>query len=163
MHLRDTARVLLIDERRRVLLFHIDDGEPLHPSMPGVQVYWLTPGGGCEPGESFEQTAVRELMEETGLSVERLGPLVWYHERLVDLRRGRTLLRERFFLAHIEAPQVSLATLLPYEQLTHLDYRWWSAEELAASGDVFMPVDLPRRLPALLDGQIPAEPLQIRS
>ncbi len=32
---------------------------------------WALPGGRCDPGESFEQTALRELEEELGL---RLGP-----------------------------------------------------------------------------------------
>jgi 8-oxo-dGTP pyrophosphatase MutT (NUDIX family) len=32
---------------------------------------WALPGGRCDPGESFEETALRELEEELGL---RLGP-----------------------------------------------------------------------------------------
>ena len=32
--------------------------------------YWTLPGGGIEPGESAEQTVVREIEEETGLRVE---------------------------------------------------------------------------------------------
>lgn len=33
---------------------------------------WGIPGGAMEPGESFEETARRELMEETGLRLKRL-------------------------------------------------------------------------------------------
>jgi 8-oxo-dGTP pyrophosphatase MutT (NUDIX family) len=34
---------------------------------------WLPPGGHVEPGETPDQTAVREVLEETGLSTELLG------------------------------------------------------------------------------------------
>ena len=35
---------------------------------------WALPGGWLEKGEEFEAAAVRELEEETGLTVEDLGP-----------------------------------------------------------------------------------------
>ena len=37
--------------------------------------YWTMPGGALEPGESLEQAARRELLEETGLVAERLDLL----------------------------------------------------------------------------------------
>ena len=61
MKIRETARLLVVDERRRLLLFHIHDTEPVHEARPEMFTYWLTPGGGVEPGESFEDAARREL------------------------------------------------------------------------------------------------------
>lgn len=39
------------------------------------QYSWEMPEGGAEPGESFEETARRELKEETGMTAASLTPL----------------------------------------------------------------------------------------
>jgi len=54
--------VILLDENRRILL-----QQRTHPY--GV---WGLPGGLMELGESSEETAIREVKEETGLTVSEL-------------------------------------------------------------------------------------------
>jgi 8-oxo-dGTP pyrophosphatase MutT (NUDIX family) len=52
-------------------------------------VHWEFPGGYYEPGESFEQTTAREVLEETAIAVEvgqLVCTLVW--EREHDRRRN---------------------------------------------------------------------------
>ena len=66
--MRSVARVLLFDEQGRLLLLFDPD-----PEQGG---YWYTPGGRIEPGESPEEAARRELVEELGLDVPNLGPVV---------------------------------------------------------------------------------------
>ncbi|MFK7601600.1 NUDIX domain-containing protein [Deinococcus sp. SM5_A1] len=57
------ANVLVTNEKNRLLLLRGGTGG------------WTLPGGGLEPGESFEDCARRELLEETGLRAETLEPL----------------------------------------------------------------------------------------
>src|SRR5919204_3295552 len=40
--------------------------------------FWELPGGGMAPGESAEETVVREVQEETGVRVEIVELLGWY-------------------------------------------------------------------------------------
>lgn len=42
--------------------------------------YWSLPGGVMEAGESIEQTAIREVKEETGLDI-RLGKLIGVYSK----------------------------------------------------------------------------------
>jgi 8-oxo-dGTP diphosphatase len=53
----------LIDSENRVLLAQRPPGKPL-------EGLWEFPGGKIEPGESPEQTLVREMMEELGIKVK---------------------------------------------------------------------------------------------
>lgn len=67
--MRDAVRLILIDRADRLLLLKAEGPDIGH-------VFWLTPGGGVETGESFMAAARRELLEETGLRCT-IGPLVW--------------------------------------------------------------------------------------
>lgn len=60
---RSAVRVLVV-AGGEVLLQQDSD-----PGVPNVR-WWVTPGGGIDPGEGPRQAAVRELWEETGLRVE---------------------------------------------------------------------------------------------
>src|SRR5690606_6461149 len=63
---RPSARLLVIDEAEgRLLLLHAL-APPDRAGGDRVPI-WFTPGGGVDPGESFEEAACRELWEETGL------------------------------------------------------------------------------------------------
>jgi 8-oxo-dGTP pyrophosphatase MutT (NUDIX family) len=58
---RTAGRVIVLDPAGRVLLF-----EGIDPGLIDAPRFWFTPGGGCEPGESFEAAARRELAPGCG-------------------------------------------------------------------------------------------------
>jgi 8-oxo-dGTP diphosphatase len=45
---------------------------------------WALPGGHLEPGESFEACCKREVLEETGLIINNIGPVVFTNDVFRD-------------------------------------------------------------------------------
>ncbi len=50
-------------------------------TTPPFVGYWALPGGRAEPGETQEQTVVREVKEETGLDVQVVRKVGDYREK----------------------------------------------------------------------------------
>ena len=58
--------------------------------------YWALPGGRMDPGETVEQTIVREVKEETGLDVTIVSKVGEYVEKGSQRRRGIRILPNLF-------------------------------------------------------------------
>ena len=156
MRQRPTVRLLVVDEQRRVLLFKFEDAVALDPARPDLRIYWVTPGGGVEQGETFEQAARRELWEETGITLATLGPWVWIREKTMHFPDVSVHFQERYYLASATAGQVSLSNLLPHEQQVYRDHRWWTVEEIEISEEVFLPPGLSLPPPGPIDLDVDA-------
>ena len=146
---RATARVLVLDPAGRVLLFGarlLDLDTP-----PGPVLWWYTPGGGIEAGETVRRAAVRELREEIGLVVDERsleGP-VWIRRDVAPLLGRLVDARETYFVLRDVVHEVDVTGQTEIEAYEDQPHRWWSAEEIAASGETFAPRALAELLPGL--------------
>jgi 8-oxo-dGTP pyrophosphatase MutT (NUDIX family) len=154
---RPSARIILLDPDDRILLLKIIDDT----GVLDEPVLWITPGGGVEPGESLEETARRELWEETGVADLPLGPCVW-RRRHVWRWGGHVVDSDEHFFV-VRTPHTVIRPVQPnavYE-IFH-EIRWWSIQEIRAAADErFVPRALADYLEPLLVGQMPSEPLLV--
>lgn len=162
--LRRASRVILLDGAGNTLLLHYVDAETcVDPLEPDLIDYWCNPGGGLEPGETFEDAAHRELYEETGFQVTDLaGPVVRRRYPLL-IRGGLMRCEEHLFVARLDAlrpePDISRQNADELEPLEGL--AWWSLDELSATGERLFPGELPRVVAGWLAGTLGPVPLDL--
>jgi len=133
--LRRSARIFLFNERDEVLLIRFvveREGAPF--------VFWVTPGGEVEPGESDLHAAERELFEELGLKLPLYGPV---HEESggTYVHLGETVCNfDVFFAARCATDAPRLTGVTADEIALMREARWWSVSELEATSEKVFPV-----------------------
>jgi len=152
---RQAARVLLLDDSDRLLLFAGAD-----PHVPDVR-FWFTPGGGVDPGETLEEAARRELLEETGCSGVALSPPVWLRSTEFWFDGEHYRARETYVVARVPSWEVDTSGFTDLERRSVDEHRWWTLDELLATSETVYPPDLPVLLRDLLETGLPAEPVEI--
>lgn len=114
---RARAGVILIDGDRVVMIERWREG--LH--------YFVTPGGGVDEGETFEQAAIREAREELGVEIEIVatafelefgGRQVYFEGRILSGSVRQQFFSEPKFRAGRYRP-----TWLPIAEIDEVDVR----------------------------------------
>lgn len=135
---RETARIMLVDEQNRIFLLktHFDPEVGLPPR-------WLTPGGGIDSGESTLEAAVRELYEETGMTVDPdvLGEPVLVASGRWDWADGLSYhtYTDTIYELKVENFQPNTSGFTQDELRDILEHRWWNVEDILQSDEPIAP------------------------
>lgn len=142
-HRETGTRVFVLDEHSRILLVEMQD-------RASGGSYWVPPGGGIEDGEHAVDCAVREVQEETGLSVT-IDRLLFVEDSVEPA--VPQLCYTFFFLAHpVTGQRPAVGTdpeRAPGDQVL-ASARFFAREELAGLERVYPPI-LRDRFWSLLD------------
>ena len=149
---REAIRAILLTPENEVLLLRIR-----LPEATGC--FWITPGGGLEPGETAEEGLQRELREELGLDDYAIGPLVWRRQHTFNWAGKRLCQREQYYIIRVDRfePQMSDAV-----EAAVLDrFHWWPVAELAGSQERLTPLSLAAIVARYLAHGAPEEPVAL--
>lgn len=118
---RPSARLVVLDAEGRALLFRY-----VFPD----KAFWATPGGAVDDGERFEETAQRELLEETGFS-DPIGPEIYQrHIQFIGPDSDLIDAEERYFLVRAHRTELDTSGWEEEEAGIIQDHQWLSVEQI---------------------------------
>lgn len=137
MKIRNNARALIMNENNEILLLKFE----FH-FTGRVKVLWVTPGGGVEEGESFEQAIERELFEELGWNIKIKDESLFVLDIPFEGKHGEFISHEVYYLVHVSKNiGISLDNMTSNEKNTFHAVKWWNLEELKETEEEFEPRD----------------------
>ncbi|MFF4777602.1 NUDIX hydrolase [Microtetraspora fusca] len=145
--IREAARVVVLDEKDRTLLLRYDEGNG---------VFWATPGGALEAGETHVEAACRELHEELGVENAEIGSQIATRAKEHMIHGELTRQVEQYFVARIPAGQVDPARATQTDDI--LAWQWWELSALDATHQTVYPVGLTDLIGRYLTDGAPSYP-----
>jgi len=134
LRLRRAARLIVLDPETRALMFRYD--------VPGRPPFWVTAGGECEPDESFEDAARRELLEETGIIADPGPQIARMTPEFITVEGEPVQADERFFLVRVDEARIDTSRHTALEQELMTQHRWFTLAELESWDEAVFPVNL---------------------
>jgi 8-oxo-dGTP pyrophosphatase MutT (NUDIX family) len=134
LRLRRAARLIVLDPQGRALMFRYD--------VPGRDPFWVTAGGECEPGESFEDAARRELLEETGIIADPGPQIAQMTPEFITVQGEPVQADERFFLIRVAEAAIDTSRHTETELALMTQHRWFTLGELENWPEAVFPVQL---------------------
>lgn len=134
LRLRRAARLIVLNAEGRALMFRYD--------VPGRDPFWVTVGGECEPGETFEDAARRELLEETGIIADPGPQIAQMTPEFVTVEGEPVQADERFFLVRVAEAKIDTSRHTALEQALMTQHRWFTLDELGNWPEAVFPVEL---------------------
>jgi 8-oxo-dGTP diphosphatase len=120
------VRVIILDQDQRILMVRQHHQE---------RYVWTVPGGAIEPGETSLDAAVREVQEETGLTVA-IDRMIWHVEQVVPGKEPRFV---NIFLATALGGSIKVGTDPERSDDGQVieEVRYLSREELAEADGLY--------------------------
>ena len=123
---------------------------------------WVTPGGGVDENESFEQALKRELYEELGIEFD--GPYRHIYSRnkpFVKKSGEEFMSEERYYLVTLDNKTFSFDHMTAAEKRLTKAWKWWPIDEIQNSSELFFTDNLFEKMSNIVNGDIPTEVAEI--
>ncbi len=132
--IRRSARIIVVAPDDRVLMFRFD--------VAGRPPFWVTAGGECEPDETFEDAARRELAEETGIAANPGPQIARTTPEFITVEGEPVQADERYFIINVPEARIDTSGHTELEQKVMTQHRWFTLTELSNWHEAVFPENL---------------------